>query len=296
MFHGSIVALVTPMFEDGVIDYDSLTNLVEFHIEQGTNGIVAVGTTGESGTLSLEEKHHVIQHVVRAVRQRIPVIAGTGESSTSGTVELTKAALALGVDGCLILAPPYIKPTQEGLYQHYKTIAETVPLPLILYNVPGRTGCDILPETVARLAEIPNIVALKEATGSLDRLRQLIRDCSEQIDILSGEDALARETILAGGRGVISVTANVAPRAMSELCAAALSGDATSAAEIDATLAKLHQQLFIESNPIPVKWAVHQLGLMPKNGIRLPLLPLSERYQTGVLAAMQEAGVLEEKV
>jgi len=291
MFHGSIVALVTPMFREGGIDNDSLTRLVEFHIDSGTDAIVAVGTTGESGTLSIEEKHHVIRQVVKVVNNRIPVIAGTGESSTRGTVELTKEAMSLGVDGCLIMAPPYVKPTQEGLYCHYKTIAEMCPIPIILYNVPGRTACDILPETVERLAEIPNIVALKEASGSLDRVKRLIENCKGQLTLLSGEDHLAKAVMLAGGEGVISVTANVAPQKMKALCDAARRGDEALANQIDATLAALHEQLFIESNPIPVKWAVHRLGLISE-GIRLPLLPLSENKKAGVMAAMEKAGVL----
>ncbi len=291
MFHGSIVALVTPMFVDGVIDFDSLTQLVDFHIENGTDGIVVVGTTGESATLSADEQRLVIKHVVNHVNNRLPVIAGTGVTSTKASIELTKQAMELGVDGCLLMAPAYVKPTQEGLFQHYKAIAQAVPVPLILYNVPGRTACDILPKTVERLSHVSNIVGIKEASGSIQRAKQLLQQCEGRLDVYSGEDSLAKDSMLAGGRGVISVTANAAPKLMKQMCDAALAGDVALANKLDAKLADLHEQLFSESNPIPVKWAVSQLGLMPE-GIRLPLTPLSDDKKALLQTAMQQAELL----
>ena len=290
MFRGSMVAVVTPMKADGALDFEALARLVEFHVENGTDAIIAVGTTGESPTLDFEEHITVIRKVVELVKDRIPVIAGTGANSTAEALELTQQARAAGVDGTLQVTPYYNKPTQDGLYRHYKRIADTVPIPQILYNVPGRTACDLKPETVERLADIPNIIGIKEAS-TLERIQELLRRCGDRLDVYSGDDGIAAEAILSGAKGVISVTANVAPRLMHDMSVAALARDRVQTEAINAQLAGLHQALFLESNPIPVKWAVHQLGLIPP-GIRLPLTPLSEPFQPAVRAAMQQAGVL----
>ncbi|MBK8184096.1 MAG: 4-hydroxy-tetrahydrodipicolinate synthase [Candidatus Competibacteraceae bacterium] len=290
MFRGSMVAIVSPMQSDGALDYEALARLVEFHIENGTDAIIAVGTTGESATLDFQEHAAFVRRTVELVKHRIPVIAGTGANSTTEALHLTQQAMEAGADACLLVTPYYNKPTQEGLYRHYKLIADRVPIPQILYNVPGRTACDLKPETVERLADIPNIVGIKEAS-TLDRIRELARRCGDRIDIFSGDDGIAAEAILAGAKGVISVTANVAPRAMHDLSIAALAGDRARTEAINNTLAELHKVLFLESNPIPVKWAVQQLGLIP-SGIRLPLTPLSESCYPAVRAAMQQAGVL----
>ncbi|MBZ0070711.1 MAG: 4-hydroxy-tetrahydrodipicolinate synthase [Thiohalobacteraceae bacterium] len=291
MFHGSMVALVTPMREDGAIDDDSLAGLVEFHISQGTDALVAVGTTGESATLDEHEHCELIRRVVELTAGRIPVIAGTGANSTTEAISLTRCALKAGADACLLVTPYYNKPTQEGLYLHHKAIAEAVPIPQILYNVPGRTACDMLPVTVERLADISNIVGIKEATGNPERAREILARCGDRLDLYSGDDAIALEVMLLGGKGVISVTANVAPRAMHEMCVAALAGDAAQARAIDATLQALHRDLFVEANPIPVKWALTDMGLIPR-GIRLPLTPLSPQHHATVRAALRQAGVL----
>ena len=291
MIQGSIPALVTPMGEDGSLDFASLRQLVEYHIEQGSNGIVAVGTTGESATLDMQEHCEVIRVVVEQVRGRIPVIAGTGSNSTTEAIQLTQDAKEVGADACLLVTPYYNKPTQEGLYLHYKAIAEAVDIPQILYNVPGRTGCDMQPSTVARLSQVPNIIGIKEDTGKLERLVEILSLSKTGFLLFSGDDATACEFCLRGGNGVISVTANVAPRLMSEMVAAALAKNREGAQSIDAKLAGLHRDLFIESNPIPVKWAVSQLGLIEK-GIRLPLTWLSEACYEAVRAAMAQAEVL----
>ncbi len=290
MFHGSMVALVTPMADDGSVDYPALERLVAFHLEQGTDAIVAVGTTGESATLGFEEHRIVVRKVVQMVAGRIPVIAGTGANATSEAVDLTRWAMEDGADACLLVTPYYNKPTQEGLYRHYRHIAESVPIPQILYNVPGRTACDLLPETVERLADIPNIVGIKEACGKIDRAVEIMRRCGSRLDVYSGEDGIACEMMLAGGKGVISVTANVAPRLMHQMCAAALAGDADKARALDAQLAPLHKALFIESNPIPTKWALMDMGLIGP-GIRLPMTPLSVDCHESVRAAMRDAGI-----
>jgi 4-hydroxy-tetrahydrodipicolinate synthase len=290
MFRGSMVAVVTPMQADGALDFAALAQLVEFHIENGTDAIIAVGTTGESATLDFEEHIAVVSKVVELVRRRIPVIAGTGANSTREALHLTQRAMAAGADACLLVTPYYNKPTQEGLYRHYKLIADSVPIPQILYNVPGRTACDMQPETVERLADTPNIVGIKEAS-TLQRIQELVRRCGDRLDVYSGDDGIAAEAILSGAKGNISVTANVAPRLMHEMCAAALAGDRARTEAINQQVAGLHKALFLESNPIPVKWAVSQLGLIPP-GIRLPLTPLSEQFQPAVRAAMQQAGVL----
>ncbi len=290
MFRGSMVAVVTPMMADGALDFEALARLVEFHIENGTDAIIAVGTTGESSTMDFEEHIRVVRRVVELVKSRIPVIAGTGANSTTEALHLTQRAMEVGADACLLVTPYYNKPTQEGLYRHYKLIADSVPIPQILYNVPSRTACDLKPETVERLADIPNIVGIKEAS-TLERIQDLTRRLGDRMDVYSGDDGIAAEAMLGGARGVISVTANVAPRRMHEMAAAALAGDRAQADAINGRLVGLHQALFLESNPIPVKWAVHQLGLISL-GIRLPLTPLSESCQPAVREAMQQAGVI----
>ncbi len=292
MIRGSIVALVTPMHpETQGVDWSALKHLVDWHIEQGTNSIVAVGTTGESATLSVAEHAQVIRVIVEQAAGRVPIIAGTGANSTSEAIVLTQAAADAGADACLLVTPYYNKPTQEGLYLHHKAIAEAVAIDQILYNVPGRTACDMLPETVLRLSAIENIVGIKEATGDLERAAQLIAQRPEGFAVYSGDDATARGLILLGGDGDISVTANVAPKLMSQMCAAALAGDAAKAAELDSKLEALHQDLFVEANPIPVKWAVAQLGLQ-ENVLRLPMTPLSAEHHELVRAAMSSAGII----
>ncbi|MFJ2485815.1 4-hydroxy-tetrahydrodipicolinate synthase, partial [Pseudomonas sp. NPDC087639] len=274
MIAGSMVALVTPMDAQGRLDWDSLSKLEDFHLQNGTHAIVAVGTTGESATLDVEEHIAVIKAVVKQVAGRIPVIAGTGANSTREAVELTRNAKEAGADACLLVVPYYNKPTQEGLYQHFKHIAEAVDIPQILYNVPGRTSCDMQAETVIRLSTVPNIIGIKEATGDLKRAKAIIDGVSKDFIVLSGDDPTAVELILLGGKGNISVTANVAPREMADLCEAALNGDADTARAINEKLMPLHKDLFIEANPIPVKWALVEMGLMHE-GIRLPLTWLS---------------------
>ena len=291
MISGSIVALVTPMDAQGDLDWDSLTRLVDFHLQEGTDAIVAVGTTGESATLDFNEHVAVIRHVVRQVAGRIPVIAGTGANSTREAIELTASARDAGVDACLLVTPYYNKPTQEGLYLHHKAIAEAVAIPQILYNVPGRTACDMLPDTIARLSSVPNIIGVKEATGDLARGKEVLDKVASGFLTYSGDDATAVELILMGAKGNISVTANVAPRAMSELCAAAMRGEAEAARAINERLMPLHQKLFCEANPIPVKFALHEMGLIPE-GIRLPLTWLSQDCQEPLRQAMRQAGVL----
>ena len=284
-----MVALVTPMRADDSLDREALKRLVDFHFENGTDAIVAVGTTGESPTLDIEEHCEVIKLSVTYARGRVPVIAGTGANSTSEAIELTRCARDAGADACLLVTPYYNKPTQEGLYRHFRAIAEAVDIPLILYNVPGRTACDMLPETVARLAAMPNIVGIKEASGKVERVREVRSRCREEFEIYSGEDSVGLDSMLAGARGVISVTANVAPRLMQQMCAAARSGDEKQARAIDQKLAGLHKNLFVETNPIPVKWALKEMGLID-GGIRLPLTPLSDKYHETVRSALRAAG------
>jgi 4-hydroxy-tetrahydrodipicolinate synthase len=291
MFHGSIVAIVTPMKEDGSIDLESLRRLLDWHIDNSTDGIVVLGTTGESPTVEFNERELIIKTALEQVAGRVPVIVGTGANSTKEAVHLTLHAMELGVDACLLVTPYYNKPTQEGLYQHYKTVAEKVAIPQILYNVPGRTGCDLLPETIGRLSSIPNIIGVKDASGHVERVGEILNLCDKEIDIFSGEDIVGMEVILAGGKGVISVTANVAPHAMHEMCAAALKGDRATAQQLNDKLIGLHKQLFIESNPIPAKWALHIMGMIP-TGIRLPLTVLSQDKREPVRQAMQQAGIL----
>ena len=291
LFSGSIVALITPM-SHGEINFDDLKKLVEYHIQAGTDAIVSVGTTGESSTLSIDENVKVIKKTVEFAAGRIPVIAGTGSNATSEAIVMTKLLADSGVVGCLSVVPYYNKPTQEGMYQHYKAIAECTDLPQILYNVPGRTGSDLKPETIGRLAEIPNIVAVKEATGDLSRLPLIKKYAGEDFIFLSGDDATGLESMKLGGQGVISVTNNIAAADMAKMCRLALAGKFDEADEINNRLMDLHNNLFIEGNPIPVKWAAYKLGLISEPCLRLPLTSLSEGAQPIVLAALQKAGLI----
>ncbi len=291
MIAGSLVALVTPMYVDGAIDWERLDQQVDKHIELGTKGIVAVGTTGESATLNVGEHCKVIKRVVDRVKGRVSVVAGTGANSTSEAIELTEAAKNAGADACLLVTPYYNKPTQEGLYLHHKAVAEAVVIPQLLYNVPGRTACDMLPQTVARLAEIPNIIGIKEATGDMQRGREILELCCDEFILLSGDDATFLDLMALGAKGNISVTANVAPEPMAAICDAALAGDMAKARQLNEPLLGLHGRLFLEANPIPVKWALKELGQIDQ-GIRLPLTPLSEQYREPLREAMRHAGVL----
>lgn len=290
MFKGSMVAIVTPMHDDGSIDKKALQELTEWHISAGTDAIIAAGTTGESATLDASEQFEVISLVVKQVAGRIPVIAGSGTNSTRTTIQLSENAKRAGADACLIVTPYYNKPTQNGLFAHYEIIMKQVEMPVILYNVPARTACDLLPETVERLSRITNILGIKEATGKVERTVEIIRRCGDAFSVYSGDDATALDLMLAGAKGVISVTANVAPQKMHALCAAALSGNKTLAAEINNELMPLHKNLFLESNPIPAKWALAEMGKI-KPAIRMPLLPLDSKYHQDVKQAMQNAGV-----
>ena len=295
MLQGSLVAIVTPMHEDGELDLSALRSLIDFHVNQGTDGIVIVGTTGESPTVNFEEHCQLISVTVEHVAGRIPVIAGTGGNSTSEALELTRHAKQLGADACLLVAPYYNKPTQEGLYQHFRAVAEAVDIPQILYNVPGRTGCDISNDTALRLAQLPNIVGIKDATGQIERGTDLLLRAPASFSIFSGDDASALALMLLGGKGVISVTANVAPRLMHDMCTAALAGNIAEARSLNAQLFPLHQKLFVEANPIPVKWALREMGLIGP-GIRLPLTSLSAQYHDTMRTAMQHASLLLETV
>ena len=290
MLQGSFVAIVTPMHADGSLDIPSLHQLIDVQINAGTDGIVIVGTTGESPTVDYDEHRALIKTTVDYVAGRVPVIAGTGANSTREAIELTQAAKALGADACLLVAPYYNKPTQEGLYQHYRTVAEAVDIDQILYNVPGRTGVDISNDTTLRLAAISNIVGIKDATGSLERGADLIIRAPKDFAIYSGDDASGMALMLIGGKGVISVTANVAPKLMHEMCIAAMTGKIAEACAINAKLFPLHQKLFVEANPIPVKWVLNQMGLIG-TGIRLPLVPLSESHHQTLLNAMKSANI-----
>lgn len=280
MFHGSLVALITPMHEEGSIDFPSLEKLVDWHLENKTDGLVILGTTGESATIEQHERHQIIRCVMERVHHRIPVIVGAGSNATKHSITLTEEAMEQGADAVLLVTPYYNKPTQEGLYQHYSAIAKAVPIPQILYNVPGRTCCDLLPNTVARLAEFPNIIGLKEATGKLDRLTELL-NLKIKMDFYSGDDATAMEFMLMGGKGVISVASNVAPKKIHDLCIAALSNKNDEANKINTALIDLYRVLFIETNPIPTKWILQKMGLI-HGGIRLPLTPLSAAHHATV--------------
>ena len=291
MLTGSMVAMVTPMNGDGSIDWAGLERLVEHHVGQGTDAIVSVGTTGESATLDHGEHAEVIGRTVKAVAGRIPVIGGTGSNSTEESIALTRTAQQAGVRACLLVVPYYNKPPQEGLYQHFRSIAEAVSVPQILYNVPGRTGVDMANDTTLRLSEIDNIVGIKDATNDLVRGADLIRRCPDDFAVYSGEDGTACRLMLAGGKGTISVSANAAPRLMHEMCTAAVAGDEETALQRDGQLRDLHAAMFVQSNPIPAKWAVCQQGLIG-GGIRLPLVVLDDEYHDTVRAAMNTAGVL----
>jgi 4-hydroxy-tetrahydrodipicolinate synthase len=290
MLQGSMVAIVTPMFEDGRLDFDALRKLIDIHVEAGTDGIVIVGTSGEAPTVDFDEHHLLIKATVEHVNGRVKVIAGTGANSTKEAIELTAKAKASGVDACLLVAPYYNKPTQEGLYQHFAAVAAAVDIPQILYNVPGRTGCDLSNDTALRLAQIENIVGIKDATGSIERGTDLLLRAPKDFAIYSGDDATGLALMLLGGHGVISVTANVAPKLMHEMCVAARTGKVAEACEINAKLFGLHQKLFVEANPIPVKWVLQQMGLI-KSGIRLPMVNCSAQYHDGLRAAMKAAGI-----
>ncbi|OQA34446.1 MAG: 4-hydroxy-tetrahydrodipicolinate synthase [Betaproteobacteria bacterium ADurb.Bin341] len=291
MITGSLVAIVTPMQEDGSLNFAAFRNLIDFHVREGSDGIVVVGTTGESPTVNVDEHCALIRTAVEHSAGRLPIIAGTGANATAEAIELTRCAKEAGATAALSVVPYYNKPTQEGLYRHFRAIAEAVDLPLILYNVPGRTVADLANDTTLRLAEIPNIVGIKDATGNIDRACDLIARAPKEFALFSGDDMTCLATILLGFHGTISVVANVAPRLMHELCVAAAAGEGVRARQINARLLGLHKELFCEANPIPIKWAVQQLGLAP-GGIRLPLTPLSESNQARVRAAMRQAGVL----
>lgn len=289
MFVGSSVALVTPMRPDGALDHEAWFRLLDFHLQGGTASVVVGGTTGESATITEPELKTLVESAVRFARGRMGVIAGAGVISTAETVVRTRWLGELGVDGLLVVTPAYVKPTQEGLFQHYSAVAAASRVPIVLYNVPGRTAVDLLPATVARLAAVPRIVAIKEAVAGPARVREVL-GLAPGLMVLSGDDASCREAVLAGAKGVISVTANVAPAAMSAMIAAALAGDASRAAALDAALAGLHADLFVEGNPIPVKWVLQRMGMIDA-GIRLPLTPLSEQFHGRVAAAMTMAGL-----
>ena len=290
MITGSLVAIITPMHEDGRLDLGSFKRLMDWHVAQGTDGIVVVGTTGESPTVNFDEHKELIRIAVEHSRGRIPVIAGTGGNSTAEAIELTASAKENGATACLSVVPYYNKPTQEGLYRHFRKIAETVDLPMIMYNVPGRTVADLQNDTVLRLAQVPGIIGIKDATANIERGTDLIKRLPRNFAIYSGDDATALALILLGGHGVISVTANVAPKLMHQMCAAALVGDVKSSRELNLRLLALHQRLFVEANPIPVKWALAEMGMI-EYGLRLPLSPLSEKFQQTVREALHEAGI-----
>jgi 4-hydroxy-tetrahydrodipicolinate synthase len=291
MLRGSLVAIVTPMLPDGALDLPGLRKLIDFHIAKKTDGIVIVGTTGESPTVDFDEHCQLIRTTVEQVAGRIPVIAGTGANCTREAIELTQQAKEAGADACLLVAPYYNRPTQEGLFQHFKTVAEAVDIPQILYNVPGRTGCDIGNDTTLRLAAIPNIIGIKDATGGIERGTDLLRRAPADFAIYSGDDASALALMLLGAQGVISVTANAAPRLMHDMCEAAFAGDLGTAREINRKLFPLHQKLFVEANPIPIKWVVEQMGLI-QNGIRLPLTPLASQFHETLRDAMRSAEII----
>lgn len=291
MLKGSLVAIVTPMFEDGSLDLDALRALIDWHIEQGTDGIVIVGTTGESPTVNVDEHCALIRVAVEHSNNRIPVIAGTGANSTSEAIELTQHAKIIGADACLLVTPYYNKPTQSGLYQHFKAVAEAVEIPQILYNVPGLTACDLHNDTVCKLAEVPNIVGIKDATGNIQRGTDLLLRVSNDFAVYSGDDASALSLLLMGGKGVISVTANVTPKLMHQMCDAALKGKLTEAKAANQAMFSLHQHLFIEPNPIPVKWVLNKMGRI-QQGIRLPLTWLTDQHHQILSDAMRQAEIL----
>jgi 4-hydroxy-tetrahydrodipicolinate synthase len=291
MFSGSLVAIITPMRPDGAVDFGAWGRLVEFHLASGTNGIVVGGTTGESATLSDPELWELTERACAQAKKRVQIIAGVGTSSTATTVDRARRLSELPIDGVLVVTPAYNRPTQEGLYQHFVAVSRATRVPVIMYNVPARTAVDMLPATVQRLSQLPGIVAVKEAVPDLERVRELVAVCPRDFAVLSGDDASARRSILAGAKGLISVTANVAPRAVSDMVAAAMKADAAAAERLDAPIAALHRDLFLEANPIPTKWALARMGMI-ESGIRLPLTELSATHQPAVLAALRTAGVL----
>jgi 4-hydroxy-tetrahydrodipicolinate synthase len=290
-YKGSNVALITPMFDDGAVDYESLNNLIDFHIDAGTSSIVSVGTTGESATVGVKEHLKIIKHTIEYAARRIPIIAGTGANSTSEAIELTQEAKNLGADACLLVTPYYNKPTQEGLFQHFKLIAESVDIDQILYNVPGRTAVNMSVETTARLSKISNIIGIKDATGDLAVIKELVKSCPEDFLLLTGDDATAVDFLLLGGHGGISVTANVTPKELQKVYMTAIAGNAELARQANKELINLHQNLFVESNPIPVKWALHKMGMCSK-GIRLPLIVLSSELRPLIENDLKELNLI----
>jgi len=290
-FIGSNVALITPMFDDGAVDYEALNHLIDFHIDSGTSSIVSVGTTGESATVGIKEHLKIINHTVKYAAKRIPIIAGTGANSTSEAIELTQEAKNLGADACLLVTPYYNKPTQEGLFQHFKLIAESVNIDQILYNVPGRTAVDMTVDVISRLSEIPNIIGIKDATGDLSIIEQLVVKCPKDFLLLTGDDATAVEFLIAGGHGGISVTANIVPKELQKVYLSAISGNIELAKNLNSLLSNFHNNLFIESNPIPVKWALHKMGKCDK-GIRLPLLELSYEFKSIIESNLKDLNLI----
>jgi len=290
-FIGSNVALITPMFDDGSVDYEALNHLIDFHIDSGTSSIVSVGTTGESATVGIKEHLKIINHTVKYAAKRIPIIAGTGANSTSEAIDLTQEAKNLGADACLLVTPYYNKPTQEGLFQHFKLIAESVNIDQILYNVPGRTAVDMTVDVISRLSEIPNIIGIKDATGDLSIIEQLVAKCPEGFLLLTGDDATAVEFLIAGGHGGISVTANIVPKELQKVYLSAIAGNIELAKNLNSPLSNFHNNLFIESNPIPVKWALHKMGKCDK-GIRLPLLELSYEFKSIIESNLKDLNLI----
>ena len=290
-FIGSNVALITPMFDDGAVDYEALNHLIDFHIDSGTSSIVSVGTTGESATVGIKEHLKIINHTVKYAAKRIPIIAGTGANSTSEAIDLTQEAKNLGADACLLVTPYYNKPTQEGLFQHFKLIAESVNIDQILYNVPGRTAVDMTVDVISRLSEIPNIIGIKDATGDLSIIEQLVAKCPEGFLLLTGDDATAVEFLIAGGHGGISVTANIVPKELQKVYLSAIAGNIELAKNLNSPLSNFHNNLFIESNPIPVKWALHKMGKCDK-GIRLPLLELSYEFKSIIESNLKDLNLI----
>jgi 4-hydroxy-tetrahydrodipicolinate synthase len=290
-FVGSNVALITPMFNDGAVDYDALNHLIDFHIDSGTSSIVSVGTTGESATVGVKEHLKIIEHTVKYAAKRIPIIAGTGANSTSEAIELTQEALNLGADACLLVTPYYNKPTQEGLFQHFKLIAQSVNIDQILYNVPGRTAVDMSVDITSRLAEISNIIGIKDATGNLSVIEQLVKKCPEDFLLLTGDDATAVDFLIAGGHGGISVTANIVPKELQKVYLSAIAGNIELAKNLNSQLENFHKNLFVEANPIPVKWALHKMGMCEK-GIRLPLLELSNEFKSIIENNLKEFNLI----
>ncbi len=291
-FYGSLVALVTPMDNQGKIDFEDLTNLIDFHITNQTDGLVILGTTGEAATVSLLEREAIIRHVITQAQGRLPIIVGTGLNCTQSTIELTQHAQSLGADGALVVTPYYNKPTQKGLLAHYRAISDNIDIPILLYNVPSRTACDMQPETVAELATYPNIIGLKEAVSDLNRIKQLVDLCPKEFVLLSGDDETLLPFLEAGGHGVISVTANIAPKQLAEICRLARNNHWQQSYTLNAPISSLHKLLFVCANPIPVKWALYYLELIKTPECRLPLLALEHKYHDILVTGLQESGIL----